>query len=740
MPVLFEDWIKNPLSIINNLYENDAQNFDAQVEEFFKSKLLSEKDYSLIPCINEVPIHNLSPNSLVRFRCMIQDSFDPVYYTSVHRLKHKTTGEIRYMTAKYKETFEIPNDYEIYEDTVSRPGEKNPEHENLQQRTTFYCVPVPGEAEWVKNMYKSKSCFMCGEMNDLNIREKRPIENLELMETNQEKQVQVPTQDVTIVCQEKNVNYTICKVCYKSQKPGSSEESKTVTYEKKTKTEEVTENNVNIHVNLQNNFPLAKNETGKACLVKTYDDADKYKINDLIEFVGVLIQDPSLAYQRDEHRTDTLEVEHDKKTQEFKIHKEKTVEDENHHLCKCSEMDISITKVTEYSKKYILSEYPPSLVPRIHCITSFNLLSNNPLLKGDQKLIQNEKTETEKNDAKKSNFWNMEYNDLLRDLLRENNIINQNIDDSQLFDQAQIYLNKLRNEIILMFQEMLLGDALAAEYLLMYLLSSVFMRKDVTVLGKFCLNISNIPSAKENGKAFSDCFYSAFNKLVTMSHMFKLSIDNMNISNLIPNKDYSKEKLISGMLQLPELFHLVIDETVLNAGELKQKGLINLNALKEIVNWQKLNYDFGFHQQEFNTNLRLLILSETKSILTNDVHLKLNHELAKFDSESYEKVLNEFINESKSNLLNYIRKYLSILTHLDYKLSNSMQQLVENDIVQIRQTPLVKNKDKMSFEDFHLLLVVARLQTISYGKTELGIAEWNRAKSLEMERLRNRLN
>lgn len=72
---------------------------------------------------------------------------------------------------------------------------------------------------------------------------------------------------------------------------------------------------------------------------------------------------------------------------------------------------------------------------------------------------------------------------------------------------------------------------------------------------------------------------------------------------------------MSGMLQLPDRFQLVIDETVLNAGELKPKGLINLHGLNDIIKWQKLNYDFEFHAHEFFTNIRILILSHTKSIL-----------------------------------------------------------------------------------------------------------------------------
>ena len=121
-----------------------------------------------------------------------------------------------------------------------------------------------------------------------------------------------------------------------------------------------------------------------------------------------------------------------------------------------------------------------------------------------------------------------------------------------------------------------------------------FTRKDVTVLGKFTLNIFNIPITVatplsndtgskiedvENLNSFSNIFYKYFKEFLTMSHLFKMSVDSLNKANLIPNKDYNTDKLMSGMLQLPDKFQLVVDETILNAGELKQKGRFNLFAL-----------------------------------------------------------------------------------------------------------------------------------------------------------------
>ncbi len=58
--------------------------------------------------------------------------------------------------------------------------------------------------------------------------------------------------------------------------------------------------------------------------------------------------------------------------------------------------------------------------------------------------------------------------------------------------------------------------------------------------------------------------------------MFKMTTDTLNKSNLIPNKDYNKDKLLTGLLQLPDCFHLIIDETQLNTGALDQKGSLIL--------------------------------------------------------------------------------------------------------------------------------------------------------------------
>lgn len=113
------------------------------------------------------------------------------------------------------------------------------------------------------------------------------------------------------------------------------------------------------------NFPLSNSETGLPCLVKVYENFDSFKINDMVEFIGILSQDPSLAYMHDEH-TDAVYMS---------LREQQTTKppaDEN-------SMETDQTNPDE-SKRQVLSSFPPSLVPRLNCIKSFHLIHNNPLL------------------------------------------------------------------------------------------------------------------------------------------------------------------------------------------------------------------------------------------------------------------------------------------------------------------------------------------------------------------------
>lgn len=51
-----------------------------------------------------------------------------------------------------------------------------------------------------------------------------------------------------------------------------------------------------------------------------------------------------------------------------------------------------------------------------------------------------------------------------------------------------------------------------------------------------------------------------------------MTIENMNHLKFIPHKDYTANRLVSGLLQLPSNTSLVIDETLLEQGQLDSPG------------------------------------------------------------------------------------------------------------------------------------------------------------------------
>lgn len=44
-------------------------------------------------------------------------------------------------------------------------------------------------------------------------------------------------------------------------------------------------------------------------------------------------------------------------------------------------------------------------------------------------------------------------------------------------------------------------------------------------------------------------------------------------------------------------------------------GVRNITALGNLISWQKVDYDFNYHQMEFPCNINVLIMSEGRSLL-----------------------------------------------------------------------------------------------------------------------------
>ncbi|KAJ2001190.1 hypothetical protein GGI04_003837, partial [Coemansia thaxteri] len=184
-------------------------------------------------------------------------------------------------------------------------------------------------------------------------------------------------------------------------------------------------------------------------------------------------------------------------------------------------------------------------------------------------------------------------------------------------------------------QSVLGGDDLAAHYLLLHLLSKTVAVQDVKV-GKLSLNLIGFPlssKSQEDGTAVSafalrspatQWVSEMLAQLVPRSVEMPFELATLNSSSFLPNAEGGD--LQAGVLQLAPDSEIVCDETCLHEGTLDERGLRNLQALQTVILDQTLTYVYPYQPIDMATNLRVLVLSNGKSILQNDCDLYLSDE------------------------------------------------------------------------------------------------------------------
>ncbi|KAH0553492.1 hypothetical protein KQX54_001236 [Cotesia glomerata] len=232
-------------------------------------------------------------------------------------------------------------------------------------------------------------------------------------------------------------------------------------------------------------------------------------------------------------------------------------------------------------------------------------------------------------------------------------------------------VNLIRSDLHLVLSQLLFGDELAANYV---------------IFDKF--------------PYFTNNFYDILKLFIAKTHLFECTLDNLNNSKLVPEKDYDSDKLISGILQLSDNTHLIIDETKLIPGQVTPN------------------------------DIPVLILSQVKSFIpcAMQIPLKINEETDKVYSQVIE-ATKQFLKNSER--LNNIRGYFELLHKNEFKLKDDITDIIQQDFVDLRR---IDNK-LINADSLHQLMVFARFMAISYGEDSLSVERWKQILTLEKSRL-----
>jgi len=273
--------LTHPLDVVDKLFAEHVQCESPPVEwgeraHFLKALGLdNEEAFHNIPCLNDVELTmDIRPFSLVRYRAMVQDVFEPEMYVSCVEERDigaaDSNGSVL-RTTKYRDYVE------------ARPGKMICEGGNvLGERGAYYCVPLPGETTWAREAAaalgqraKSSEATMDIEPVSAPARAKRARDD---------EDVDLSTEDVVDVAR--------CAPA-RSRRSRTSQKGAVSSLAKGDTVCNADEFGLN--------FPLPWEESrgrgaSTACIVKTYDaDAESLRLCEIVEVVGVLCINPELA-------------------------------------------------------------------------------------------------------------------------------------------------------------------------------------------------------------------------------------------------------------------------------------------------------------------------------------------------------------------------------------------------------------------------------------------------------------
>ena len=285
------------------------------------------------------------------------------------------------------------------------------------------------------------------------------------------------------------------------------------------------------------------------------------------------------------------------------------------------------------------------------------------------------------------------------------------------------------------------GDALAAEYLLLHLLSRVHARSDPMVVGALSLYLRGLGSGGDEAaaSAAADAVVAAVATLAPRLLRRTVSVDALNAEAWTPRKDYPTGRLGFTPLQLAAGTHLVLDETRLQAGTLYGTGMRNVQALKQLMSEQKLEVDFDYYKMPLLVDHPVLVLSQFKPMLPADVAVPL-HATAQPQPPP----------AADEPSLGPLRAFIAVARALPHSIAPDVgagafamrARLRESRIADA--TPLANAAEveadlvaarsadpTLGQETFHRWLTLGRLMAASCGESSLSSAAWRRVREME---------
>lgn len=599
-------------------------------------------------------LKGVAHGGLVRFRCMIQDTFDPEYYLSHYYQVNRETGERTLCCGKYQDDVTLAPNCEI-----------DARSEVPSERSVVNCIAIPGESLWVKELLTQQASTSL------------PLS--------------LPTVAVSEVSKRKaDADDTTSRA---NPPPRSSSSSSSSS---------ATEEAINMASPVSPTVnPVATSDTvalaapAFTCVVKLYDNVlPETRMCKTFEFIGVLSMSS-------------------------------TADDEDF-------MGMSLATAVPGSS----SAHPM----RLHAIyarpldNSINLMptkninvtaaaASSSMEDKDNACTDDDATTSEQPEPTFTSF-----NSLLTEL------------------KSNCELARGRTLLCSALDSVLGGDKLAVTAVLIHLLTKVTGRQHGKPVGQLTVGLTDLNRTQAT-QATASSISALLGAVAPKVLRVPVNLTALNTSRYTPEKDYDQGCLLPGVLQVSDGTSLLMDETQMDVGELKEQGVRNLQAVVHLSQHGTLEYTFPYSQPiEMPADTPMLVLSAEKPILPCDIRVAVapartptsapdwayNHHNTTNSTNPW------YLTSSTKNLSDQdvIRQYLLVVRQIVFNMADDTATRIQTELVERLQ----RDRDNCTQEVMHILMTIARTLAISYGHSDITEEVWKEANGIVetlMERVRS---
>jgi len=193
------------------------------------------------------------------------------------------------------------------------------------------------------------------------------------------------------------------------------------------------------------------------------------------------------------------------------------------------------------------------------------------------------------------------------------------------------------------------------------------------------------------------------------------------------NPESHNDDLHSGLLQLPAGCTVLISESGIQEGQINTTGIKNIQALRNVLLLQTIDYQFPFSAPyQFSTDLSFIILAEGRAspIAQTQITIPLN---CKVPGDCFRQ--HEQISFPSPSRLEAFRRLIGGAMTGEVQVTEELSEHIQADFVMERQATPTTTAD-----DLMIWMSIAKLLTLSHHESVLTMEVWEEAKQLDRRR------